>query len=132
MAYFTEEHLVLNGQYTLSSKTRFPRKICPQARFLGGQIFSPLTLCKSQANKYLTICDIESANRKVKLEIDNSKMPPGKKCKVSYVICTAEERACIGCYSSQHRSMAASWYLTKNFAAQYLRNLHDALRKSIY
>ena len=52
--------------------------------------------CKSQANKYLTICDIASANRKVKSEIDNSKGPPGKKHKVSYVTYTAEEKVSIG------------------------------------
>ena len=83
--------------------------------------------CKSQANEYLTVRDIESANRKVKLEIDNSKTPPGKKHKVSYVTYTAEERASIGRYSSQHGPMAASWYFTKNLVAQYLRHLHDAL-----
>jgi len=54
--------------------------------------FKSELLCKSQANKYLTIHDIESANRKVKLEIDNSKTPPGMKRKVSYVTYTAEEK----------------------------------------
>ena len=53
-------------------------------------------LCKSQANEYLTIRDIAYANRKVKIEIDNFKGPPGKKHKVSYVTYTAEERASIG------------------------------------
>ena len=66
--------------------------------------------CKSQAIEYLTVCDIESANRKVKLEIDNSKIPPGKKRKVSYVAYTAEERASIGWYSSQHDILARSYH----------------------
>ena len=54
--------------------------------------------CKSQANEYLTVRDIESANRKVKIEINNSK-----------------ERASIGRYSTQHGPTAASWYFTKKF-----------------
>ena len=44
--------------------------------------FKSELLCKLQANEYLMIRDIESANRKVKLEIDNYKTPPGKKHKV--------------------------------------------------
>ena len=34
--------------------------------------------CKLLANEYLTIHDIESADRKVKLQIDNSNAPPGR------------------------------------------------------
>jgi len=34
--------------------------------------------------------------KSVKLEMDNSKAPPGKKHKISYVTYTAEERASIG------------------------------------
>ena len=71
--------------------------------------------CKLQANEYLTVQDIESANKKVKFEIDNSNVPPGKKRKVSYITYTAEERASIGRYSSQHGPTAASRYFTKKF-----------------
>ena len=39
--------------------------------------------CKPQANKCLTVCDIESANGKVKAELDNL-MLPEKKRKVCY------------------------------------------------
>ena len=40
----------------------------------------------SQANRYLIACEIESANRKIKLEKDNFKTAPGKKRKVSYIM----------------------------------------------
>ena len=39
--------------------------------------FKSELLHKSQANEYLTVCDSKSANRKVKLEIDNSKTNKG-------------------------------------------------------
>ena len=70
--------------------------------------------CRSQANEYLTVRDIESANKKVKAEVAKTEMPPEKKRKV-YATYTAEERASIGRYSSQHGPMAASWYFTKKF-----------------
>ena len=68
--------------------------------------------CKSQANEYLTIQDIESANKKVKFEIS---IIPMCHLERSYVTYTAEERAIIGRYSSQHGPTAASWYFTKKF-----------------
>ena len=64
--------------------------------------------CKLLANKYLTIRDIESADRKVKLQIDNSNAPPGKKHKVSYVTYTAEERVSIRRYSAQQLHLGTS------------------------
>ena len=87
--------------------------------------------CRSQANEYLTVRDIESANKKVKAEVAKTEMPPEKKRKV-YATYTAEERASIGWYSSKHGPMGASQYFTKNLVAQYPRHLHDALRKNIY
>ena len=59
---------------------------------------------KLQANERLTVRDIESANKKVKSEIDRNEttVSPGKKPKISYVTYTAEDRASIGRYSSQH------------------------------
>ena len=61
--------------------------------------------------------DIESASKKVKSEIDRNKTPapPGKKSKISYATYTAQDRASIGHYSSQHGPMAASRYFTKKF-----------------
>ena len=72
---------------------------------------------KLQANERLTVRDIESANKKVKSEIDRNEtlLPPGKKPKISYVTYIAEDRASIGRYSSQHGPMAASRYFTKKF-----------------
>ena len=61
-------------------------------------------VAKLLANKYLTVRDIEPADRKVKLQIDNSNAPPGKKRKVPYVTYKAEERASIGRYSAQQLS----------------------------
>ena len=40
-------------------------------------------------------------------------VPPGKKPKIFYVIYTAEERASIKSYFSQHELMAVSRYFTK-------------------
>ena len=70
---------------------------------------------KLQANEHLTVQDIESANKKVKSEIDRNEtpVPPGKKPKISYVTYTAEDRASIGHYSSQHGPMAVSRYFYK-------------------
>ena len=69
------------------------------------------------ANEHLTARDIESANKKVKSEIDRNETlaPPEKKPKISYVTYTAEDRASIERYSSQHGPMAASRYFTKKF-----------------
>ena len=74
--------------------------------------------CKPKANNYLTGRDIESANRKVKLKIVNSKISPGKNCKLSYITYTAQERTSIRQYSSQYGPRAASWYFTKKLIAQ--------------
>ena len=87
---------------------------------------------KSQANEYLTICDIASANRKMKLVIDNFKGPPGKKHKVSHVTYTAEKRASIGegILLNMDQWLHLST-LQKNLVACYPRYLHVALRKNI-
>ena len=61
----------------------------------------------------MTAWDIESANKKVKNEIDAG--ATWKEAKISYVTYTAEDRASIGHYSSQHGPMAVSRYFTKKF-----------------
>ena len=58
------------------------------------QVFKSELLCKSQANKHLTVRDIESANRKVKVEISKTEIPPEKKHKL-YVTYTAKKRASV-------------------------------------
>ena len=81
--------------------------------------FKSKLLCRSQANEYLTIRDIESANEKWKLRSPRLRCHLKRNVKYRHATNTAEERASIGRYSSDQLDQ---WLhlgtLQKNLIAQ--------------
>ena len=70
---------------------------------------------KFQTNKHLTVADIESANKKVKVEIDKlNAQPTEKRRRITYATYTSKDRAAIGKYAAEHGPMATSRYLRRN------------------
>ena len=84
---------------------------------------------KLQANEHLTVDDIESANKKIKLEIENSEKCRGRH--VSYATYSDEDRADIGRYAIEHGPTAASKHFSKfsDFSCQ--RHLQGVSKRSI-
>ena len=81
----------------------------------------------------MTVADIESANKKVKVEIDKlNAQPAEKRRRITYATYTSKDRAAIGKYAAEHGPMATSRYLRRNWGFQYPRHLHDVSRKNTY
>ena len=68
---------------------------------------------KLQANDHLTVNDIESTNKKIKLEIENAKK--SRETPVSYTTYSDEERAEIARYTNEHGPTTVSKHFSKSF-----------------